>query len=115
ISREKNLPDRWEPGGENVIWQRPELASRSTPIVMNGKIYLLQNDRPASPEEGEKVVCADAATGEVLWQNRFNVFLSDVPDTRVGWSSVVGDPETGNVYALGVCGVFIAIDGKTGK
>ncbi|MCA9268610.1 MAG: PQQ-binding-like beta-propeller repeat protein, partial [Planctomycetales bacterium] len=38
-----------------------------------------------------------------------------VPDTRVGWSSVVGDPETGNVYALGVCGLFLCIDGKSGE
>jgi len=28
---------------------------------------------------------------------------------------VVGDPETGNVYALGVCGYFQCLDGDTGK
>ena len=61
------------------------------------------------------MVCLDAKTGETLWENRFNVWLSDVPDTRVAWSSVVGDPETGNVYALGVCGYFQCIDGETGK
>ncbi|MDA1211197.1 MAG: PQQ-like beta-propeller repeat protein, partial [Planctomycetota bacterium] len=90
------------------------LASRSTPIVMNGKLYILCRDQPHSPQEGEKVVCADAATGEILWENRFNVYLSDVPDTRVAWSSVVGDPTTGHVFALGVCGQFQCIDGETG-
>ncbi len=115
ISREKNLPAKWSPGGENVIWQKPELATRSTPIVMNGKLYFLQNDRPSTPDEGEKVVCADAATGDVIWQTRFNVFLSAVPDTRVAWSSVVGDPETGNVYAQGVCGTFLCLEGETGR
>ena len=61
------------------------------------------------------MVCVDAATGETIWENSFNVWLSDVPDTRVGWSSVVGDPVTGNVYALGVCGYFQCINGETGE
>ncbi len=53
--------------------------------------------------------------GELLWENRFNVWLSDVPDTRVGWPSLAVDPETGYVYCLAVCDYFVCIDGKTGK
>jgi outer membrane protein assembly factor BamB len=82
---------------------------------MNGKLYTIVRAEPGTPREGERVVCLDAATGKDLWQNRFNVWLSDVPDTRVGWSSCVGDPETGNIYALGVCGFLQCLDGKTGK
>lgn len=115
VSRETGLIESWSPDGENVLWKSEALASRSTPIVMGGKLYILCRDNPHTPQEGEKVVCADAATGEVLWENRFNVFLSDVPDTRVAWSSVVGDPATGNVFALGVCGHFVCIDGETGE
>jgi outer membrane protein assembly factor BamB len=101
--------------GENVLWKSAELATRSTPIVMNGKLYTLARHEPGKPREGEKVICANAATGEILWENRFNVYLSDVPDTRVAWSCCTGDPETGNVYALGVCGYFQCLDGETGK
>lgn len=115
ISRETGIVDSWSPDGENLLWFKPEFATRSTPIVMNGNIYFLANLNPESKDEGEKVVCADAVTGEVKWENKFNVFLSDVPDTRVAWSSVIGDPETGNVFALGVCGYFQCIDGKTGE
>jgi outer membrane protein assembly factor BamB len=115
ISREKNLPESWSPDGENLLWKKEDLASRSTPIVMKGKLYTLCRNHPGTEQEGEKVICVDAATGDTVWENAFNVFLSDVPDTRVGWSSVVGDPSTGNVYALGVCGLFQAIDGETGK
>ncbi|MBI1349282.1 PQQ-binding-like beta-propeller repeat protein [bacterium] len=115
ISREKNLPSSWEPDGENMLWKSAELGTRSTPIVMRGKLYTLCRHKPATLEEAEKVVCADAETGEVLWENIFNVFLSDVPDTRVGWSNVVGDPETGNVVALGVCGLFQCMNGETGE
>ena len=71
--------------------------------------------RTATPREGEKVVCLDAKTGETLWENRYNVWLSDVPAERVGWSSCVGDPETGNVYVLGACDIFQCINGETGE
>jgi outer membrane protein assembly factor BamB len=110
ISREKNLPDKWSEDGENLLWKNPELASRSTPIVMRNRLFTLARHNPATLQEAEKVICADAETGEVLWEHVFNVYLTDVPDTRVGWSSVVGDPESGNVFALGVCGYFVALD-----
>ncbi len=115
VSRETGLIEKWSPKGKNLLWKRENLGSRSTPIVMNGKLYTICRDQPETKFEGEKVVCVDAATGETIWENRWNVFLSDVPDTRVGWSSVCGDPTTGNVFALGVCGYFQCIDGKTGK
>lgn len=118
ISRETGLVDKWDPkGGEgsNLLWKRDDLGSRATPIVMNGKLYTILRHKPGSKIEQEKVVCLDAATGKTLWENKFNIFLSDVPDTRVGWSSVFGDPATGNVFALGVCGYFQCLDGETGK
>lgn len=117
-SGETGLIDDFDPKGgpgSNVAWSRDDLGGRSTPVVMNGKLYTLCRAEPATSREGEKVVCVDAATGETIWENRFNVYLSDVPDTRVGWSAVVADPETGNVYALGVCGLFLCIDAETGE
>lgn len=118
ISTATGLPANWNPrGGEgsNLIWKREDLGSRSTPVVMNGRLYTILRSYPETKREGERILCLDAATGELLWENEFNVWLSDVPDTRVGWSSVVADPETGNVYALGVCGYFLCLDGATGK
>ncbi len=117
-STEKGLVDSWDPEGgpgSNLIWKNEELGSRSTPIVMNGKLYTLTRDQPGTENEGEKVVCVDAATGKKIWEHRFNVYLSEVPDTRVGWSSVVGDPETGRVYAQSVSGYFCCLEGETGK
>jgi outer membrane protein assembly factor BamB len=116
ISREKGIIDHWDPSGENVAWKSDKLATRSTPILMNGKLYTLARSDADEPlKQGERVICADAATGKVLWENKFNVYLSDVPETRVGWSCCVGDPTTGRVYALGVCGYFQCLDGETGK
>ena len=87
---EKGLVDKWNPKGgpeSNLLWKRSDLGTRSTPIVMRGKLYVLVRDKPGTENEGEKVVCVDAATGEQMWEHRFNVYLTDVPDTRVGWST----------------------------
>lgn len=117
-SGEKNLPAEWDPEGgvgSNVIWAKPH-TSRSTPTLMNDKIYILTNSFPEDESKtGEKVVCIDANTGNVVWEYNFNVYLSDVPIERVGWSSVTCDPETGNIYALGVCGYFCCLNGDTGE
>ena len=118
ISPETGLVDNWDPNGgpgSNVSWKRSDLGGRSTPVVMNGRLYMLCRSERESSREREQVVCLDAATGETIWTNVFNVWLSDVPDTRVGWSNVTADPETGNVYALGVCGFFQCINGETGE
>ncbi len=118
VSTEKGLVEKWDPaGGEgsHLLWKNKDLAGRSTPIVMHGKLYAIVHDQTESANEGEKVVCADAATGKTLWEHRFNVYLSDAPAERIGWSSVVGDPETGRVYAQGICDYFCCLDGETGK
>ena len=101
--------------GENILWKHEDAGGISTPIIMDGRLYTLVRHRPGTPDEAEKVLCLDASTGETLWENIFNVYLSDVPAERVGWSCVIADPATGQVFAHGVCGVFTAIDAKTGK
>ncbi|MHC2068700.1 outer membrane protein assembly factor BamB family protein [Bremerella sp. T1] len=118
ISRATGLPDSWDPeGGEgsNVLWKSEDLGTRSTPVVMNGKLFVLAAAEQGTPREGERVVCVDAKTGEPIWENRFNVYLSDVPVERVGWSAVTADPESNTVFALGVAGHFQCIDANTGE
>ncbi len=115
VSLEKNVPDKWSPKGENLLWMKPEYASRSTPIIMNGKLYTVCRHEPETTKEGEKTVCLDAKTGELIWESVHNVYLSDAPAERVGWSSVAGDPTTGNVFVLGLGCMFQCLNGETGK
>lgn len=107
ISPEKNLPVKWSPAGENLAWKAP-YGGRSAPIVMGDGVYV-QNTAGKGETEQERVMCFNADTGKLLWEHRFNVFLSDVPPHRVGWASPVGDLATGNVYALGVGGSLLAL------
>jgi len=101
--------------GTNVVWKNDEAGGISTPVIMGGRLFTLVRHKPGTQEEAEKVLCLDAGTGKKLWENVFNVYLSDVPAERVGWSAVVADPASDTVFAHGVCGVFTAIDAATGK
>jgi outer membrane protein assembly factor BamB len=112
VSPEKNLPTHWSPAGDNLLWKVP-YGGRSAPIVMGDRVYL-QNTAGKGELEQERIMAFDANTGKLLWEHRFNVFLSDVPPHRVGWASPVGDPATGNVYVFGVGGTLLGLtrDGK---
>jgi outer membrane protein assembly factor BamB len=115
VSREKDLPDRWAAKGgpgSNLVWKKP-YGGRSTPIVLNGRVYII-NKAGEGVKEQERVMCFDAKTGKVLWQHRFNVFFTDIVEARVGWTNLAADPETGNIYAHGVQGLFSCFD-KDGK
>jgi outer membrane protein assembly factor BamB len=119
VSREMGIVDRWDPHAEgaagNVLWRNEELGGISTPIVMRGKLYTVVRGEPGTAREGEKVVCVDATTGKKIWENKNNVYLSDVPAERIGWACCAGDPQTGKVYAVGACGYFKCVDGGTGE
>lgn len=126
VSREKNLPDKWSPDGDNLAWSAP-VGGMSCPIVFDGRVYTFTRvgEVPAGegststldpgPNTQEALTCLDEKTGKVLWQHLNNMFQTDAPFHRLGWSSPVGDPETGNVYGMGTQCTLVCCDGKTGK
>src|SRR5262249_51729741 len=92
VSPDKDLPAAWsdDPSDKdnNLVWKAP-FGSRSTPLVMNGRIYLINyasakitekdgkvNDVPESIQE--RVLCLDADTGKLLWEHKFNVWHTDI-------------------------------------
>ncbi|MBL8825007.1 MAG: PQQ-like beta-propeller repeat protein [Planctomycetia bacterium] len=113
VGADKDLPDDWNPKGKNVIWTQP-VGSRSAPVVSRGKVYLIGSVNPDKVNEQERVTCMDAETGKILWEHRFNVFLTDIVTNRVGWAVPCADAETGNVYTHGTQGLLTCFseDGK---
>lgn len=121
VGFDKNLPSKVE---GNVIWRVP-IGSRSTPLVLKGKLYLINYDSKkvnvGGKEEDvaesirERVMCLDEKTGKKLWEHTFPVFHTDIVTSRLGWTNLAADLETGYIYAHGTQGLFMCLNGETGK
>jgi len=112
FSPETNLPDTWGAEGRNVRWKAP-IGSRSTPIVLDGRVCVITLAEPETPERWqERIVCLDETSGAIRFDFRYNVFQTDIPHHRVGWASLAGDADTGIIYALGVAGMLSALDAE---
>jgi outer membrane protein assembly factor BamB len=111
-SLEGGLPSSWSPKGENLAWRVP-IGSRSSPVVFRNRVYLLHGYGDAANTQ-ERLVALDADTGKVVWDRRFSIYLSDVPQHRAGWASPSVDPETGNIYVMTVGAELVCLspDGK---
>jgi outer membrane protein assembly factor BamB len=108
VSDETGLISSWSPDGENLVWS-DTWVGRSTPAVFDERVCA--NGRSGSGvDEQEVVACWNAETGAKLWQHSFNVLNTTVPFNRVGWGSVVGDPDTGYLYAMNIDGHLNVFD-----
>ncbi|HZU35951.1 MAG TPA: PQQ-binding-like beta-propeller repeat protein [Gemmataceae bacterium] len=117
VGYERDLPAKWSPHGENLVWKQP-FGGRGAPIIMQGRAYIFDSagEKPNgdNSEVQERIACFDATTGKLLWHREFNVWHTDIDVLRLGWTNLAGDPETGNIYAMGTQGLFFCLD-KDGK
>jgi outer membrane protein assembly factor BamB len=104
-SAETGLPAKWTApsptlrAGEGLAW-RVLFGSRSTPVIFGGRVYLYAPAGDTASRQ-ERLLALDEATGKLLWERRFPVYLTDIPAHRVAWASPSVDPATGNVYTFG--------------
>ena len=94
-SQEQGLPSNWSQDGENLLWQAA-VGCRSTPLILNDRVYMI-NRVGSGEKQQERVMALDLDTGKVIWEHRFNVFLTDVVYHRVGWANLAADPKTGYI------------------
>ncbi len=96
----------------NVVWHA-DVGGRTTPIVQKGRVYLINKVGDGITQQ-ERVMALDEKTGKVQWEYKFNVFHSDIVADRLGWTNMVGDPETDTVFAHGTQGLLFCFnrDGK---
>jgi outer membrane protein assembly factor BamB len=111
-SPEHDLPEKLslkkdDPDG-NLVWSAP-YGGLTAPIIQNGRVYIIDHCGEGQGVQ-ERVACFDEKDGRVIGEYKFNVFLTDMVRVRVGWTTLAGDPETGNVYAHATSGMFYCFD-----
>ncbi|GBD36474.1 Outer membrane protein assembly factor BamB [bacterium HR36] len=107
IAPDHGLLPSWPPEGLRVVWRAPVGPGYSSPIVVNGRVYTLDYQKP-----NERLVCLDAETGQLLGQTSWRVAYRDI-DTR--WGGDYGPRGTpmaaGNlIYAYGADGDLVCCE-----
>jgi len=116
FSADTGLPEHFEvteEGKNGLIWKKP-FGGRSAPLVLGGRIHTIGGYDMSQPTEGERLLCFNADTGEKIWEKRFNVYHTDIVSSRLGWTTLTADAETGTIYAHTTGGYLFAVD-KDGK
>ena len=106
-SAETGLPDKVDSSAP--LWAI-DLPGRGTPVINGNKVYVLGYEG-AGPDLQQVLRCVEADSGETIWEQRFNDFLSDTVYERYSIGSPAIDRETGNVYVLTTAGEFVAFTG----
>jgi len=111
VARDTDLPDRWSPDetkpNNNLIWKQ-KIGGRSTPLLMDGRVYLINR-----PERSPRTRTGDvSARRQRRGRLGIQVQLSSTPTSSAcGWGGPPwGDPETGNVYAHGTQGLLLCFN-----
>jgi outer membrane protein assembly factor BamB len=104
VSRETGLPAKVSVS--DALWVA-DYPGQSAPVVANGKLYAM-GYLGTGPDLQEGVTCFDAETGQKLWQQLYNDYLSDTVYLRYATASPAIDGDTGNVYIQGTQGILAA-------
>jgi outer membrane protein assembly factor BamB len=107
-STESGLPEKIEVDGANHLWTY-DLSGRGCPVISGDRLYALGYEGDGADLQ-EVLLCANAETGEKIWERRFSDFISDTIYSRYSIGSPAIDEETGNIYFLTSPGLATCVD-----
>jgi outer membrane protein assembly factor BamB len=102
-------------GGLNIAWRAPVGRGWSSPVIARGRVYVT-DVRLARPSATERVLCFEAATGNVLWSHAYGL---EYPDWAFGPDG--GGPRStpivhgDRLFALGATGQLFCLDAGRGQ
>jgi outer membrane protein assembly factor BamB len=122
VWREAGIVDAIPTAGLPVRWRTPVKGGYGGPAVADGRIYLMDYDRREGTlandpggrtllEGSERVLCFDAATGDLLWKHEYDCPYSISYAAGPRCTPTVA---AGKVYALGAEGHLTCLDATTG-
>ena len=105
------LPDKWPTKGLSRVWKQSIGGGYGGVAVAGGRVYVM--DHLKMPEEVERVLCFDAATGQPLWKHAYLVKYGKL-DYGNGPRATPTIHE-GRVYTFGAVGHACCLNAKDGK
>jgi hypothetical protein len=116
VWREQGIATLFPPDGLRILWRAPAGGGWSSPVVVQGRVFLSDSEF-AAPKVRERVRCFDAATGSVLWTYVYDV---DYPEWALNAEQNGGPCATsavvdGKVYTLGGNGEAMCLAAATGE
>ncbi|MCO6457602.1 MAG: PQQ-like beta-propeller repeat protein [Pirellulaceae bacterium] len=110
VWKETGVVERFASEQLPIEWRVPVGPGYSGPTVAEGRVYL--TDRVTEPEQGERILCFDAATGQSLWTVEYPCEYT-ISYTAGPRACVTVD--RGLAFALGAMGHLHCLDAGTGQ
>jgi len=104
------LRETWPAEGLRVSWSAACGGGYAGLVVADGRLYVF--DRLTEPEQVERLVCRDASSGQVLWQQAYHADYEKL-DYGNG-PRAAPTVHDGSVYTLGAVGHISCFDAKSG-
>jgi outer membrane protein assembly factor BamB len=98
-------------GDLEKIWEAPVGTGYSGPTVYDGRVYLM--DYTGGSVKSERVLCFDAATGEMIWSHAYECMYARVGYPTGPRASVL--VEEGRAWSFGTMGNLHCYDAVTGE
>ena len=106
-----NLAESWPAEGPRRLWSRELGDGYSTILVENGRLYTMYR-----AGDDEAVICLDAATGETIWERRYDHDPHENHVTQFGVGPRATPLLSGDrLYTIGVAGLMHSLDKATGE
>jgi len=111
VVRDVEVPAQW-PEALSEEWKVTVGEGSSSPVVVDGKIYLLT--RQVANEE--IVLCLDSASGKEIWRSRYAAPY-ELGGPAHGFEGPRSTPSVaqGRLFTFGISGILSCFDAKTGK
>jgi outer membrane protein assembly factor BamB len=110
VWHESDVLSEFPDSGLTVTWRTEIGAGYNGPTVAKGLVYVM--DRQTEPDEVERILCLDEATGQLLWKHQYAADYGKVGYRAGPRASVTID--NGRAYALGAVGHLHCLDANSG-
>ncbi len=110
VWREDRIIERFKTPEVPILWRAEIGAGYSGPTIANGRVYV--TDRLDEPEQIERTLCFDAASGKLLWKHQYACLYTI--GYKAGPRACVTVQE-GRAYALGAMGHFFCYRADSGE